>query len=81
MNNRYGELDIVPFEVKIRKEIGISVSLEETDNIPTLVREMIEQKNAYSEKITLYRNSHTYHFGNAAEQTATAIKSIIFSAP
>jgi YidC/Oxa1 family membrane protein insertase len=72
-NKRYEELDIEPFEVKVRNEIGQSVPLDNIDNISQIVHDMINLSETYREKIIKFRCENIYHFNEAAEKTAEVI--------
>jgi YidC/Oxa1 family membrane protein insertase len=76
-NERYKELEIEPFEVKVRNEIGQSVSLDKIDEVPQIVHKMIDTAMLYQEKIIQYRTQNICHFNEAAEKTASAIVKLL----
>ncbi|MDR2345526.1 MAG: CDP-glycerol glycerophosphotransferase family protein, partial [Planctomycetaceae bacterium] len=72
-NERYKELEIEPFEVNVRNEIGQSVTLDKIDNISRIVYDMVNLSETYREKIIRFRTQNIFHFNNAAEKTADII--------
>lgn len=72
-NEKYAEIGIEPFEVKIRREIGRTVPPQEMAGIRGIVKEMIENGASWRERIVALREENIFHFRHAAEKNAAAI--------
>ena len=73
-NPDYEELGIEPIELKLRNEIGKSFAMNNFDTMLEEARNMIENKNDYSDKILSIRNKYIANYGHSGE---TAGKYII----
>lgn len=76
-NDQFKELEIEPLELSLRSVIGIIVSPENIENVPSLVKELIVNKRTYREKIVECRNQHVSNFGNSAEIGAQYISELL----
>jgi YidC/Oxa1 family membrane protein insertase len=75
-NDRYGELGLLPFEMQVRDKIGIIVPPENLEGIGERVKEIMNTKDAWRDKIIETRNKNIFYLDQAAEKTAEAITGI-----
>lgn len=67
MNPNYEKLEIVPFDIRIRKEIGAELELDELDTIKDKVQYLIDNTPKYYAIIEQIRKSNFYHHGKAGD--------------
>ncbi len=77
MNPEYKKIDVEPFNIWARNEIGKIVELDKICTIRNVVDETLEDINEYKEKITKLRNEYVYNIGTSAEFGAKYIISAI----
>lgn len=65
MNNEYEKLNITPFSVTLRSEVGKIVPLDETDKIAEYIDSLLSAKDEYKEKITAALNAHLFNPGKS----------------
>ena len=70
MNPDYQELGIVPFDVRIREKIGISVELSDLDKISDAAYRLLHEETFSKESIRKLREEYLYNIGNAANAGA-----------
>lgn len=66
MNPDYQDIDIVPFDVRIRDKIGISIEPDGIGDIVPAVRKLLEDSQFSAESIAQLREENLYHVGRAA---------------
>lgn len=73
MNPDYKEIDIVPFDIEIREQIGISVELEELGKLPEMVKKLLSESNYSKESLKEMRDKYLYNVSHSAEVGANYI--------
>ena len=73
MNPDYKKIDVEPFNIWSRNEIGQVVPVEECKNINKVVNQMLDDNLKYQEKIDKLVSDSVYNLGNSAEVGATYI--------
>lgn len=73
MNPDYKEIDIVPFDIEIREQIGISVELEELGKLPEMVKKLLSESNYSKERLKEMRDKYLYNVSHSAEVGANYI--------
>ena len=76
-NDTYEELGIEPFELVIRKEIGVIVSPEELDEVPRMVEKLKKEQPEYKNRIVELRNENIYNFKHSSEVGAKHIIDLV----
>jgi YidC/Oxa1 family membrane protein insertase len=66
-NLNYEELDIVPLELAIRKKIGTILPKEKLNTLPKVISDLIDNREAYRQRILKLRNKYVFHFGRSSE--------------
>lgn len=67
MNPEYKRIDTEPINIWIRNEAGRLVKLDELDKLDSIVREMLENREKYREKITALTERCVYNLGRGSE--------------
>ena len=73
MNPDYKELEIEPFDLLIREQIGISLDTRDTDKTADAVERLLREELFSRESIRKLRETYLYHVGSAAETGADYI--------
>jgi hypothetical protein len=76
-NDRYEELGIEPFEVRMREELGLVVAPQELDTIVDVVNRLISEREAYRTKIIELRSKSVFNFGNSSDVGARYINQLL----
>lgn len=66
-NLNYEELDITPLELAVREKIGTILTKENLNNLPTVISDLIDNREAYKQQIAELRNKYVFHFGHSSE--------------
>ena len=75
-NSRYTELKNVPFEVVVREQLGVVLSLNKLDKAADLVTLLTNDKNRFAKKARNLRDKHVFNLGKSAKIGATLIRQI-----
>ncbi len=75
-NPEYKDLEIIPFEDKIRENIGVIVSLEKLDSLTTYVDRVL-MRNDWSEKMSSLRMTHVFNIHKSGEIGARALMELL----
>ncbi|MDL2232640.1 membrane protein insertase YidC [Ruminococcaceae bacterium OttesenSCG-928-L11] len=67
MNPEYEVLDIVPLDITLRDEIGVSVDLADVGKFGDVVREASESSDAYRNKIDAVIDAYLFNPGHSGE--------------
>ena len=67
MNPDYKKIDTEPINIWIRNEVGTLVKLNELDKLDSIVREMLENREQYREKIAALTERSVYNLGKSSE--------------
>lgn len=73
MNPEWQQINIEPFELAGRKQIGTDIDLDRLDQINDIAAEMIAHTAAYAEKIKDFRDSQLFNLGHSGEVGARCI--------
>ena len=67
MNPDYQEIPVVPFDIEIRNQIGISVELSELHTLPDIVNQLLSESKYSNEKLKEMRDKYLYNISGSAE--------------
>ena len=67
MNPDYKLIDTEPINIWIRHEVGTLVKLDELDRLDSIVREMLENRERYRDKIAALTERCVYNLGKSSE--------------
>lgn len=67
MNPEYQKIDVEPFNIWVRNEIGEVVSVDNCKDINKVVSKMLEEGKKYEEKINKLVNDSVYNIGKSGE--------------
>lgn len=73
MNPEYQKIDVEPFNIWVRNEIGEVVSVDNCKDINKVVSKMLEEGKKYEEKINKLVNDSVYNIGKSGEVGADYI--------
>lgn len=73
MNPEYKKIDVVPLNILLRDEIGISIDLDKIDTVANAVNTLLNEKDSYSKKIEQFVGEYVYNIGCSAEVAAKYI--------
>ena len=77
-NKNWEKIGITPQEIKIRDILGTNINKEDVKNVAEIVKNLLQNKQEYAEKISKYYESYTFNHGTAGEHGAKYIlKSLI----
>jgi hypothetical protein len=76
-NERYKELGIEPFEVRMRNEIGEIIAPVKLEAVTEVVERLINERDAYREKIRGLRAKNVFNFGSSGEVGARHISELL----
>ena len=61
MNPDYEEIGVVPFDIEIRDQVGISVELDEIEKIPEVIGQLLNDKAYTKEAMKNVRDKYLYN--------------------
>ncbi len=67
MNQNYKNIPLVPLDISLRDEIGLSLNVEEFDRIPGIIADFFQNRTYWKDKIARVLEDNIYHIGNAAQ--------------
>ena len=73
MNPDYKKIEVEPFNIWARKEIGELISVQECKDINKVVCKMLAESSKYKERINKLVNDSVYNIGNSGEIGANYI--------
>ena len=73
MNPDYKKIDVEPFNIWARNEIGEVISVDKCKNINKVVCKMLDESKKYKEKINKLVNDSVYNIGKSGEVGANYI--------
>ena len=76
-NPEYEKIGIEPLEVRIRNEIGKSIKPEQASQAGEIVKNFIDQRDDYRERIIASRKENIYNFGSSSKIGADIIEDIL----
>ncbi|MDH3435244.1 MAG: CDP-glycerol glycerophosphotransferase family protein [Gammaproteobacteria bacterium] len=75
-NETYRELEIEPFESRIRGAIGAILSPEKLDTAPEVIRQLLEDRQRIREQVRSLRRKSVFNLGKSAPVGAIAVARI-----
>lgn len=66
-NPDYKDIDIVPTDISLRNEIGISLSLDELEKLPDAIAEMLANQSAWHDRIAETTRRTVFNIGHSAK--------------
>lgn len=76
-NENYKELNIEPLELAIRTKVGVVVSPDKLEDVPSVINELITNKQNYREQIQNIRKEAIFNFGDSSRESANYILEIL----
>lgn len=67
MNPEWKRIDVVPFDIKIRDQVGISLDTDQLYRVGEVTDSLIRDMPLYYEKIGKLKNESFYHLGHSGE--------------
>ena len=67
MNPDYKEIDVVPFDIEIRDQVGISVELDEIEKLPEVIEQLLNDKAYTKEAMETVRDKYLYNVTKSGE--------------
>lgn len=67
MNPDYQEIDVVPFDIEIRNKVGLSVELENLNNIGQVVDKLLHDHSYSKEVMAKIRDQYLYNVGRSGD--------------
>ena len=61
MNPDYKEIDVVPFDIEIRDQVGISVELDKIGQLPEVIEQLLNDKAYTEEAMETVRDKYLYN--------------------
>lgn len=78
MNPEYQKIDTVPFDIWTRNVVGMTVELDNVQEIRTKIAYLLSHSEEYRETIRNLTNEYVYNLGNSAEVGARYIIDAVF---
>ncbi|MBI2608204.1 MAG: CDP-glycerol glycerophosphotransferase family protein [Deltaproteobacteria bacterium] len=76
-NPEYENIDVIPFEVSVRNDIGKVISVNEFSRLPGIITELVKSKHLYEDAIKKTRDKSIFNIGNSGKEGAKAILEIL----
>ncbi len=73
MNHAWEDLGLVPLDISLRDELGVSVDIENLQDIGEIASEMVMHRESYRERITQVMQENLYNIGSSAEHAGAYI--------
>lgn len=67
MNPDYEEIGVIPMDIEIRNQIGISVAPDHLSDLPAAVERLLHEKTFSPAGLARIREKYLYHIGKSAE--------------
>jgi YidC/Oxa1 family membrane protein insertase len=67
MNPEYKKIPLVPLDISLRDEVGVSVDLENIDNVSKIVYELLNHQQDYIERISALVEKNVFNIGHSGE--------------
>ena len=61
MNPDYKEIDVVPFDIEIRDQVGISVEMDEMEKLPEVIEQLLNDAAYTKEAMAAVRDKYLYN--------------------
>jgi len=76
-NPEYAEIDLEPFEARIRERIGAVIGPSQLAGAPEEIARLIDQQSSYPATISAVREQSIYNVGSSASVGADAIEALL----
>lgn len=73
MNPDYEEIGVVPFDIEVRDNMGVSIEVEDASKVADYVEKLLSDKNYSKESMLEMREKYLYNVGCSAEVGAKYI--------
>lgn len=73
MNPDWEEIDVTPFDIEVRDQMGISVEMDQLDSIDTVVEKLLFEENYSKENMKKMREKYLYNISESAKTGADYI--------
>lgn len=73
MNKDYKEIDIVPFDIEARDQVGISVDTDKIDGLNNVVKRLLTEEVYSKESLKKVREKYLFNVGKSADVGANYI--------
>lgn len=73
MNPEYAKIGVEPLNISLREKIGHSLDLDQLDQAEATVRELLEQRSSYAQRIGQFVQQYVYNLGQSDEVGGKAI--------
>ena len=77
MNDRWRDIDMVPFEERIRDEVGTVLPTDEAADAGSAAASLLESAADYESQIAEVRGCEIYNFGSSASAGARTVASLL----
>lgn len=67
MNPEYDKIDVVPFDIRIRSQLGAALELDQLDHAGETARELLDHPEQYRDLIQEVKEREIYNLGKGAE--------------
>lgn len=65
INSEYEKIPFIPKDITWRNQVGISIDLNDVDNVQTIVFECLKNLDLYKETTLMIRNTDIFNIGNS----------------
>lgn len=79
MNPEYDKIDVVPFDIRIRAQLGAELELQELDRAGTVAQDLLSRPEEYQAIIQSVKEKEIYNLGRGAEAAGRYLVSRIQS--
>ena len=79
MNPEYDKIDVVPFDIRIRAQLGAELELQELDRAGTVAQDLLSRPEEYRAIIQSVKEKEIYNLGRGAEAAGRYLVSRIQS--
>ena len=73
LNLNYHDINILPLEITIRKEIGVLLPLDKIENVAQVTKDLIKFQDTWAKKIIRIREQTIFNIGGSAEAARDGI--------
>ncbi|MCI8332728.1 MAG: membrane protein insertase YidC [Clostridiales bacterium] len=73
VNKAYKKIDIEPFDITAREQVGRSIDKDEVKNIAAVADDLLNNQSLYAAGIEKLKNEYFYHLGHSGEAGADYI--------
>ena len=67
MNPEYDKIDVVPFDIRIRGQLGGELELDQLDQAGAVAKDLLSRPDEFRETIQAVKEKEIYNLGHGAE--------------